>query len=151
LVGDDEILLRRVRIAWVRYDGGTWHLTSQAFNDVGYRPSVDRHSLRLDASICKHDASDGVASIVARDVRAITSIMLNPNADRELQRAYLVDVIARPIVDGNVEQEPENLAHAQVETQPGFETRSRFDKLKDALCRLAQPRGWVIEPSALAE
>lgn len=146
MVDNEETLFRRIRYEWVDYDQGSFRLSSQAFADKGLKPSVNRQRLAPNPAATKHDDSDGVAELVAEEVRKIDSVMQNPLAPPEEQKSYQLDVIPRPIPAGNPEGEPENLAHAQIESDPLLENRSRFDKVKDALARLAERRPLVIDP-----
>jgi hypothetical protein len=82
---------------------------------------------------------------VASEVRAV-GIVQNPGAALAQQRNYRLDVIARPITVPNDENEPENLAHAQIESDPTIDSASRFDRVKEALARLAGNRPWALEP-----
>lgn len=141
LVADEELLNRSVRREWVVLRDEKWKLSSQAFNDVSWKPSVDRATLRS-AEASKHSPTDGVCCIQAAEVRSISTIEHQTN-----KTPYKVDVMARPVPQDNPGGLPENPAHAQVEVAPEFENKSRFNKLKDSLCRLARERGWVIEPS----
>jgi hypothetical protein len=134
-VGADEVLHRSVRREWAVFRGGKLTLTSQAFNDTGLKPSVDRAKMRS-AEESKRGPTDGICSLIADEVRGITTVL-----HQQSKMPYEVDVKWRPIL-------PENPAHAQIEVEPEFENKTRFNKLKDALCRLASERGWVIEPAS---
>jgi hypothetical protein len=81
----------------------------------------------------KQSARDGVCGLVTLHVRAITTIV-----HQDTQQPYKVDVVERPI--------DENPSHAQVEVDPTFENPSRFKKLKESLCRIAEQQ-WLIHPS----
>jgi hypothetical protein len=61
---------------------------------------------------------------------------------------HIVDAIHRPIEEGNANGEPPNDAHAQIESHPDLGD-ARFKKLKEALVRIAERRGWLIAPSSL--
>lgn len=146
MVGDQEVVYRRVRLEWARYVDGQWRLTSQAFNDQKRKPSVDRKDLRDNPEDSKLDATDGIAQLLTSEVRATSAVIQNPLAPTAQQIPYRLDVIPRPIPANNPEGLPENLAHAQIESDPMVDTRTRFDKIKEALVRLAMNRDWVIEP-----
>lgn len=145
-VTDDEVLHRSVRYEYVVYDGTSWRLSNQAFNDTEWKPSVDRKSLRDDPRDTQISATDGVAQLEALQVRAIAGLVNNPGAAQTERITLKVDVIARPIESGNPSGLPENRSHAQIETDPSFANGNRFNKLKDALCRIAESHGWAIEP-----
>lgn len=148
VVDNAEVLFRRIRFEWIVHGQGTWRLSSQAFTDKWCKPSVNRASIAPDPTATKHDQSDGVLQLVTEEVRRIDSVIRNPVAPVHAQVPYRLDVIACPILAGNPEDEPENLAHAQIESDPVLENKSRFDKVKDALARLAQSRPLVIAPTA---
>lgn len=143
MVADDEQLYRRVpaRAECAREGDGVVHISASAFNDIGRKPSVDRAVLRgHDPSKTKASETDGVAGLIAVTVRGIDRIQrVAPN-----DRFYRVDVVARPVIADNEEGLPENLAHAQVESDPDMESDSRFRKLKEALARIAT---WIVVPN----
>lgn len=140
MVEDDEFLHRSVRQEWAVLVDGELRLSSQAFNDPSLKPSVDRARMRP-AVESKRSPTDGICCLLTSEVRSITTVM-----HQALMRPYEVDVKARPIEPDNERGEPANPAHAQIEVEPEFESRSRFNKLKDALCRLASARGWTLQP-----
>lgn len=147
MVADDERLYRRVRADWAPLKDGARRISSQAFNDTGRKPSVDRASLRTSPDETKIDATDGVASLEARQVRGIDSVIVNPNAPPDDRRPYRVDVHPRPIPPFGDAGDVPNPAHAQIESDPAIDSGSRFNKLKDALTRIAAANGWVIPPT----
>lgn len=141
LVGDEELLHRSVRPGDVKTGPeGRRHLSSTAFNDPAMRPSVDRAILR-DVEQSKQAPTDGVCGLVASEIRSITDVI-----HQGTNKPYNVDVVSRPVPPDNPDGEPPNPAHAQVEVDPNFESPSRFKRLKDSLCRIAETR-WLIEPS----
>lgn len=146
VVGDPELLYRRIRPDGVVTVEGKARLTSQAFNDRYKKPSVNRQKLRPDPVQSKQDETDGVVQLIAAEIRGVTGILHNPEAAADKQVMYKLDVLPRPIAVDNIEGLPENPAHAQIEADPNVETRTRFDKIKDALARLAERREWVIAP-----
>lgn len=148
MVGDDERLYRRVRFSWTVLRDGVRRLTSEAFNDVDWKPSVNRQTICETPDKTQQDPTDGVAQLVTHEVRGVGGIVHNPAAKPIAQVTYKLDVLARPIAKDNPDGEPENLAHAQIEADPGVANRSRFDKVKDALGRIAERHGWAIEPTA---
>lgn len=143
-VTDDEILYRRVphdRNFLVVRDG-KMRVSSQAFADRFFRPSVDR------AKLCENDPrhtqrqqSDAVVSIVTGNVRAIDNIT-KTGSDGQVQK-FDIDVEHMPIV--NYPLEPDNLAHAEIHTKPECD-KNIFRKLKERLAQLANERLWEIEP-----
>lgn len=147
MVVDEDLLYRRVRHDWTVVDGDAVRLTSQAFNDRLFKPSVNRCSIWPDPVCSKVDASDGVVQLLAGEVRQIGGVVHNPAAAIDQQVAYKLEVIARPIALDNAEGLPENPSHAQIESDPMVESRSRFDKIKDALSRLAERRPYAVNPT----
>ena len=150
-VGDDEVLYRRVGREWASFRDGAWRLTSEAFNDRQQKPSVDRAILRAGPQETQRLVSDGICTLVGGEVRGISGVIpvnANVGPDQAIQ-FHNVDVIHRPVTVPNSDGTPENQAHAQVETSPTFANKSRWNKLKDALCRLAQGHGWLIEPDSI--
>ena len=146
MVDDAELLYRSVRNNAEQFTivDGTLRLSANAFNDPGCKPSVDRSSMRENPADARLSATDGVVAVSAQEVRSIGHIRVNPANDRDA-RAYVVDAIHRPL---SAEQNNgrENSAHCQVECQPGI-NRTHFNKkLREALAKLAQSRGWIFDP-----
>ncbi len=129
---DEEWLHRSVRVSECQRIQPPKRLSSTAFNDKGKKPSVDRAALRP-AVDSKIDASDGVVRLLTASVRGIGIPIVAPNPPN-----FEVDVWVRWL--------PDNPAHAQIEPLPNM-SGSRFDKLKEALARLAEQEDWVIEPT----
>lgn len=129
---DHEWLHRCVRVGECQSIQPAMRLSSTAFNDKSKKPSVDRAGLRA-AEESKKDVSDGIVRVLAEKVRQIGIPIKAPDPPH-----FQVDVWGRAL--------PENPAHAQIEPLPNM-TGSRFDKLKEALTRLAEKEGWVIEPT----
>lgn len=141
----DELLFRSVR------DGEQFHvcdpegrliaLRSSAFNDPARTPSVDRASLRAGGPpASRRNEGDGVVSVAACEVRAIDSVVTN-DAKGEVVCAHAVDVRHDPV--------EANYSHALVEAAPQLNSDSAWKRLKEALCRIAQARGWVCLPQSL--
>lgn len=107
-VEDGEILYRRIQAGKkykVPQPDGTFRLSSMAFGDPAYRPSVNRAELcGNDPSKTQINPTDGVVSLIACDVRAI---------DRVVQH----DRNGEPIFTHNIDvehmPEPQNFAHAE--------------------------------------
>jgi len=131
-VANDEELYRNVRKSACRIDDEVPQLSSTAFNCPQKKPSVDRASHRTSAAESQKSPSDGIAVLIAEEVRAIE--LANTDAP---PNNYVIDVWARPL--------PENAAHAQIEAEPDL-TGSRFVRLKERLVLLAARRRWVIRP-----
>ncbi len=128
-VADDEILYRAVlnEARFFPSDGqGGYRISSIAFNDVGRRPSVER------GTFCPNGASDtqarfrsgsGVLSLVAAEIRQLAT------THGSTGQVYFVDVEPVPL--------PANPAHAEIFGRPPFDTDKIFDRIKQALARIA--------------
>ncbi|MDX1934256.1 MAG: hypothetical protein SFU56_16770 [Capsulimonadales bacterium] len=128
-VTDDEILYRALS-ADPRYlapDGqGGFRISSMAFNDAGRRPSVDRAALCPDGAVeiqARFSPGSGVLSLVAREVRSLQTVHGGTGL------VYGVDVEPVPL--------PDNPAHAEIFGHPPFDTDKVFDRIKQALARIA--------------
>lgn len=141
-MGDEEILYRRVLYGKNHYrvdESGDVYLSSTAFADKTWRPSVDR------AELCGHDPSftqqneeNAVVSVVCQDVREIDTVVENDKKGRQVLR-HRVDVLPDPW--------PDNAAHAIVAPIPDYrKPKQVFRRLLEALVRLAQQRPWEILP-----
>lgn len=137
-IGGEEVLFRRIRPEYCRSEeDGNVRITSQAFADRRYRPSVNRALLCRDGpSSTRSHPDDGVASVVAQDVRDTDSVWQNDEQGNRVQR-FFVDVESVPL--------PDNPAHAEIYVRPDCPTRSVFNKLCVRLARLAR---WELKPAA---
>jgi len=143
LVQNTEELIRRVSADSTRGDG---KLTSTAFNDPNRQPSVDRRSLRASLDECKVKSTDGLVRLVADEIRKLQIAQIDAATREPAGTNYQIDVMHRPIDLGNDRGEPPNPAHSQIEATPAL-NRSRFDKLKELLARLAEKNGWLVQPT----
>src|SRR5947209_5649676 len=95
-VDDVETLYRRIRHVeglYVVQADGIVRVSSAAFSDPLFRPSVDRAELlHSDPKKAQRDPSDGVVSIVARDVRSIDSVVQNDKAGKKIVQKFDVDI-----------------------------------------------------------
>src|SRR5438874_1795819 len=146
-IADDEILYRRVldgRDHYTVQNDGTIRVSSQAFYESGFRPSVDRAKLRdNDPKKTLGTFSGGVASLVTHDVRSVAPIVQNDEKGHFVQLCR-VNVEYMPILNDPVE--PDNDAHAEIYTNPPCNKRV-FRKLIEKLALLANARPWEIKPS----
>ena len=128
-VEDGEILYRAVADNPRMFpdDGqGGRRISSLAFNDPGRRPSVDRAILCSggpDDTRQRFSAGSGVLSLSARDARGLTT------THGQSGQVYGVDVEPVPLSD--------NSAHAEIFGRPPFDTDKIFDRIKQALARIA--------------
>jgi hypothetical protein len=141
---DDETLYRSVRDDRLNFvcdgQGSLTRLSTTAFNDRGKEPSVDRATLRPSGPpSSRRSESDGVVSLVTLDVRAIRAVVTYDNKGKVVQ-SHDVDVHHAP--------EDDNYSHALVKTAPHAAADNTFKRLKEALCRLAEARGWAFPPSS---
>jgi hypothetical protein len=145
-VDDVETLYRRIRHIeglYVVQADGTVRVSSAAFSDPLFRPSVDRAKfLHNDPKKAQRDPSDGVVSIVARNVRSIDTVVQNDKAGKIIQ-TFDVDIEHVPVLDHPTL--PDNPAHAEIYTNPHCPNKSVFRKLAERLAQLANERPWEIE------
>jgi hypothetical protein len=146
LVADAEILYRRIPrvegLYMIRADG-TVKVSSAAFSDRSFRPSVDRAELcHYDPRITQREPLDGIVSVVTHDVRSINTVVQNDKDGKTIQ-TFGVDVEYVPIL--NHPTLPDNLAHAEIYTNPHCPNKSVFRKLAERLAQLANERPWEIE------
>lgn len=134
IVQDNEELYRSIKEGQYSFENGKLRPNSQAFSDRYKKPSVDRANLLgNDPQLSKLSETDGVVSIVALQVRE-TNI-----------NNYQLDVISCPIK--NHATLPDNEAHSQIEPTTEYTSENHFRKIRERLSRLAEERGWLIEPS----
>ena len=130
-VDDDETLYRSVkRILWKQKNNGEFYLSSQAFTDRNRRPSVDRAKLcGHDPSYTRFSPSDYVCSLVAKDVRTISTVVK-------------YDKKGIPQVRHNIDVEPvplsDNAAHAEIYAVPEISGERLFKRLLERLACLAR-------------
>ncbi|MDA9504195.1 hypothetical protein XI09_05345 [Bradyrhizobium sp. CCBAU 11386] len=145
VVDDAEDLYRSIRANTDEYfyQDGKLVFSSSAFDDRFMKPSVDRSSLRHNPADARINITDGVAKVLADDVRRSCKIPIIRNGVPVGE--YAVDAVHRPIE--NDQDVPDNLAHCQIECNPIIESGSRFKKLKAALANLATKHSFIVPPS----
>jgi hypothetical protein len=145
-VDDEELLYRSISYMklkdYIQQTNDGIAISSQAFSDRGLKPSVDRAILnKNDPSKTQINPKDGVVSLLTSKIRKIDEVR-KQSQDSENLTIYKIDVVHRPT--------PTNLAHAQIEPSPEYETKSIFRKLTHSLAFLATERireyGWEIDP-----
>ncbi len=143
LVLKEELVFRAVADnpqLWGTDQAGGLRLSGSAFNDRNKEPSVDRESLlALGAAQSRKSESDGVACLLTGEVRAIRTVV-TLDAKQQPVREHIVDVVHVPVTD--------NAAHAVVRTDPLVSNDGAFRRLKEALCLLANTRGWAYLPAS---
>ncbi len=128
-VRDDEVLYRAIRNdpRFITLDkDGTLRISSMAFNDPGRRPSVDRAVLCLGGPAETRDRfspNSGVLALIASDVRSQVATHGGTGI------TYGVDVEPVPL--------PDNPSHAEIFGRPLFDTDRIFERIKQALTRIA--------------
>ena len=150
-IADDEVLYRRVPHVeglYVVQADGTTKVSSAAFSDRSFRPSVNRAELcHNDPRETQRDPSDGVVSVVTGDVRSIDTLLQNDEKGN-LIRTFCVDVEHVPII--NHPALPDNLAHAEIYLIPASSNKAVFRRLCERLAQLANVRPWEIELQGLS-
>jgi hypothetical protein len=142
-VGDNELLHRSFLPTDVNEEG---KLSSTAFNDPQFRPSVDRALLRPNPKDTQRTPECGIAQLLTVEVRAVDSVARMDLPSGDAPEAYRVDVVERPVEPDHDLGIPANPAHAQIESDPELSNASRFKRLKEALSQLANSRDWPIQP-----
>jgi hypothetical protein len=130
-VGDDEVLYHAVYEHDFHPDAETGEVTigEDSFSDRNKQPSVNRALIDdWEPQRVRFRESDAVVSLVARDIRAITSITQKVPGQAE-RVPYTFDVVPRP--------EDNNPAHAQIEADRQL-TSTPSDNLKMALAQMSQ-------------
>jgi hypothetical protein len=104
VVEDPEELYRSIRSKSDEYAivSGTPLFSVNAFKDKYRKPSVDRSAIRTNPIDAKKSATDGVAKVIAREVRAVCNIVVNPDKKGQGVKKYGVDVLHRPIIRGRL-------------------------------------------------
>lgn len=136
-IGDEEILYRSVDPCYCRDDPFD-KVTSGAFLDPEFRPSVDRAELcppELGPRHTQRKPADGVISLVAGEVRQIKDVT---RSKQNVTLTYLVDVEPDPLLG--------NPAHARIFLHPDDANDGTFRRLRKRLAHLANRREWVIKP-----
>lgn len=144
-VTDDEVLYRRVprkEGLYIIQADGIIKVSSSAFSDRSFRPSVNRAELCQNNPFkTQRETTDGVVSIVTRDVRAIDTVVQNDEKGRPV-KVFCIDVEHVPIIGDPVL--PDNPAHAEIYLIPSSSNRTTFRKLCERLAQLANEREWEI-------
>lgn len=143
-IDDSHDLYRSVREGEYTTLNGKVAFSASAFNDRDRKPSVDTAALRGDPRETRRGSEQGVAKLVAGDVRKTSAIPIK-NAKGEVIGGHSIDIIHRPIKD-DPSGEPDNPAHCQVECHPTMDSDTRFKRLKEALAAIANRYGWVVAP-----
>ena len=148
-VWDDEELYRSIRSDLKAeeyiYDNGKLRIRSNAFRDIGKKPSVDRAKLReFTPFLSQLSETDGIVSLIVEDIRKIIDVETN-SENRSIR--HIIDVIYEP----NPISSPDNYAHSQIVVDPeyfgtGSKIKKTFYKLQKSLARIATIRGWTLPP-----
>lgn len=141
---DNETLFRAVRDESIHFScdaaGALRRLSHSVFNDPDMQPSVDRATLRLGvAAESRKSPSDGVVALIAVEVRSIKALVSRDSKGKPTL-THDVDVIHAP--------EADNYTHALVRTAPQVASSGTFKRLKEALCLIAEAKGWAFPPQS---
>ena len=143
-VRDNEELYRSVRgrLEDKEYllNNGELRVLPKAFSDKHQKPSVDRAKLRGNPSRSRLNETDGIVSLIAGDVCALTAVETKTEDEKV---THAVDVVYDPT--------PENPAHSQITVFPEFfgsgkKQKYAFRLLRIALAELATRNGWTLQP-----
>lgn len=142
-VDSSETLYRRVRNGTCKFVEGHWKCSENAFGDLDKEPSVDRAKCcGNDPAYTRLEAADAVASLSARDVRNINTVVQRTGATgATISHRYKIDVRPDPIKD-----EPgtrDNPAHAKIHADEAL-TNGPFKRLREELADMAVV---VLEPA----
>lgn len=146
---DEETVYRSILDNHSHYSfnkDGSLRISSQAFADRNKKPSVDIASKKnFHPSLSKLNSTDGIIDFYCSEIRNRVGKLEQSDNKGKVSFYYLIDIIPRPLED--------NPAHAQIEPNPEYQSKSRFRKVQESLARLAtevvQTRGWAIEPESL--
>lgn len=132
------MVFRSVNPDYVKSDmAGGPLLSSQAFNDPNMQPSVDWAHMVVNPTSSLRGDNHGVVRVSVAEIRAIGEVRKGPEDNPEI--TYTVDVQSNPVEGNN--------AHALIICSPDVKSRGVFDRLKEALARIASGKGWVIAPT----
>ncbi len=146
-VEDEEELYRNVRGAleseeYSYDDTGELLIQPGAFRDPGKQPSVDRAKfIGYSPSDALLHPSNGIVSLLAKDVRAIADVV---TTTKDTRVKHNVDVVYDPI--------PKRPSHSVITVSPDFfdsntKQRKAFKSLQKALARVATRNGWTLQPN----
>lgn len=145
-VYDPDELYRSVREGEYVTRDGKVAFSASAFSDRERKPSVDTSALRKDPREARRSADQGVAKLIAGEMRTNCKVSIFNNKGKETG-AHRVDVLHRPI-ENDPDGEPDNLAHCQIECDPMIDNDRVFKRLKEALAGMATQYGWVVKPGS---
>jgi hypothetical protein len=157
-VSDDEVLFRSVegdpsRKHWARDEDNVLRVSSAAFLDPTYKPSVDRSLLcNDDPTWTRRNPGDGVVRLTAAGIRNIDPAKVaDLDAKGHVAQERRVDVVADPIDEDAEVHRRANPAHALVVTTPQIATNNKaWGRVRAALAHVANTHGWAMEPAAAA-
>lgn len=158
-VGDDELLFRSVegdpaKKHWHRDEDNVLRVSSAAFMDPAYKPSIDRARLcGDDPTWTRRNPADGVVRLTAAGIRAIDPAKVaDLDAKGHVAQERRVDAVPDPIEEDAALQRRANPAHALVVTTPQIATNNKaWSRVRAALAFVANEHGWAIEPAPAHE
>lgn len=151
-VWDDEVLYRSVkhdvRVPLVEQQENDWVVSSGAFLDPRYQPSVDRAELRnKEPAQSLRDGDYCVVQVLAEEVRKITGVVRYDGSSKRTVKEWTVDIQPDPVLE-MFAYPPYNPAHAVITCRPELADKidkKPFEKLRAELARMSRP----IYPSNL--
>lgn len=135
-IADDELLYRSVADAVECHETAArtlLRLSHSTFNDPEHQPSVDRASLRPDGpDSSRWTPEHGVVGLNAGAVRRVVF------TSKDGKHATAVNFA--PLSN--------NAAHALICPDPHVTSGPAFKRMKEALCLIAKPGGWLSLPAS---
>lgn len=135
-LSDEESVFRRIEADKVkRHPDGSIRLSSQAFSDRKFEPSVDREAIcarRGGAEFTRRAPENGVASVIVVQVRA------ERFSQQDSKGRPIAEFVADVHPDPCPEEEPENDAHCLIKLSPENATKAVFRRLIERLALLAR-------------
>lgn len=108
---------------------GKYTISSAAFNDRTFKPSIDLSRLCNNSPRHELEIQRGILKLVYSEIMTCSEL----TAGNDVK--YSVNVHHRP--------EETNFSHCQIESSPEFANRNHFRKLRESLARIAD---WHIKP-----
>ncbi len=149
-VDDGETIYRSVAPGQIAWSDGEPHVSSSAFLDPYFKPSVDRAPLCVNGpDQTQRSPADGVCQLVARRVRAISPAKVGDrDALGHVLQERTVDVVPDAVPENDERGRPSNPAHALIVTTPQISKKtSAWSRVREALAFVAGETPWAIVPT----
>ena len=155
-VDDAETLFRCVagdpdKGQWAVDENGVRRVSSAAFQDPHFKPSVDRaNRCNNDPLWTRRGERDGVARLAATGIRAIEPALVSDLDEKgHVKQERKVDVVPDAVeldVERGVRANP---AHAVIVTTPQITKNNKaWGRVRVALARVATDGGWATVPTS---